>query len=84
MHITSKGQVTIPQEIRNRLGLMPNTEVEFQVVGDHARIRKAQGTSGVRASRALEALRGTADARMSTDEILALTREPGRRRRNRK
>jgi len=84
MHITSKGQVTIPQEIRNRLGLMPNTEVEFQVVGDHARIRKAPGTPGARSKRALEALRGTADARMSTEEILALTREPDRPRRNRK
>ena len=41
MQVTSKGQVTIPQEIRNRLGLLPNTEVEFELVGDHARIRKA-------------------------------------------
>ena len=42
MQVTSKGQVTIPQEIRNRLGLLPNTEVEFELAGDHARIRKAQ------------------------------------------
>lgn len=83
MHITSKGQVTIPQEVRNRLGLLPHTEVEFEVAGDHARIRKArrQAGAGVRGNRALEALRGTADARMSTDEIMALTREGGRNRR---
>ena len=31
MQITSKGQVTIPQEIRNRLGLLPHTEVEFEL-----------------------------------------------------
>ena len=76
MQITSKGQVTIPQHVRNRLGLLPNTEVEFELAGDHARIRKAKRTtgSGLRASRALEALRGTADARMSTNEIMALTR----------
>jgi AbrB family looped-hinge helix DNA binding protein len=76
MQITSKGQVTIPQHVRNRLGLLPNTEVEFELAGDHARIRKAKRAtgSGLRASRALEALRGTADARMSTDEIMALTR----------
>ena len=36
MQVTSKGQVTIPQEIRNRLGLFPNTEVEFEFAGDHA------------------------------------------------
>ena len=31
MRITSKGQVTIPQDIRERLGLLPNTDVEFAV-----------------------------------------------------
>jgi AbrB family looped-hinge helix DNA binding protein len=34
--MTAKGQVTIPQEIRNRLGLLPHTQVEFELVGDHA------------------------------------------------
>jgi AbrB family looped-hinge helix DNA binding protein len=81
MQITSKGQVTIPQEVRNRLGLLPYTEVEFEVAGDHARIRKARGATGtgLRGLTALNALRGTADARMSTGEIMALTREEGRR-----
>jgi AbrB family looped-hinge helix DNA binding protein len=46
MQITSKGQVTIPQEIRNRLGLLPHTEVEFELAGDHARIRKARRPPG--------------------------------------
>lgn len=41
MRITTKGQVTIPQEIRERLGLLPHTEVEFSLAGDHAQIRKA-------------------------------------------
>lgn len=77
MQITSKGQVTIPQEVRTQLGLLPHTEVEFELAGDHARIRKVKRTPGasIRGRRALEALRGTADARMSTDEIMALTRE---------
>ena len=76
MQITTKGQVTIPQEIRNRLGLLPNTRVEFELAGDHARIRKAgrQAGEGARGRLALEALRGSADTRMSTDQILALTR----------
>ena len=43
MKLTSKGQVTIPQAIRDRLGLLPNTEVVFDVVGDAVRIRKAPG-----------------------------------------
>ena len=76
MQITTKGQVTIPQEIRNRLGLLPHTKVEFEMVGDHAVIRKARRPSAesVRGRLALEVLRCTADTRMSTDEILALTR----------
>jgi AbrB family looped-hinge helix DNA binding protein len=76
MQVTTKGQVTIPQEIRNRLGLLPHTQVEFELVGDHARIRKARRTAGesARGRLALEVLRGTANKRMSTDEILGLTR----------
>ena len=43
MVITSKGQVTIPQPIREQLGLLPDTEVEFDIDGDAVRIRKARG-----------------------------------------
>jgi AbrB family looped-hinge helix DNA binding protein len=83
MQVTSKGQVTIPQEIRNRLGLLPHTNVEFELAGDHARIRKArhQPEQKSRGARAVELLRGTAQSGMSTDEILALTRGRGRQRR---
>jgi AbrB family looped-hinge helix DNA binding protein len=42
MRITSKGQVTIPQDIRERIGLLPDTEVEFEVVGNAVTIRKAR------------------------------------------
>jgi AbrB family looped-hinge helix DNA binding protein len=76
MQITSKGQVTIPQQVRIRLGLLPHTEVEFELADDHARIRKVQRSKGfgARGQSALSALSGAADARMSTDEIMALTR----------
>lgn len=86
MQITSKGQVTIPQDIRAQLGLLPHTEVEFELAGDHARIRKARRTSGAspRGRLMLEALRGTGDVRMSTDEIMALTRGEPRPRKRRK
>jgi AbrB family looped-hinge helix DNA binding protein len=85
MRVTSKGQVTIPQEIRNRLGLLPHTKVAFELAGDHARIRKAGAEAGenARGRLVLDALRGTADVRMNTDEIMALTRgktRPGKRR----
>jgi AbrB family looped-hinge helix DNA binding protein len=40
MRLTSKGQVTIPQAIRHRPGLLPNTDVVFNIVNDSVRIRK--------------------------------------------
>jgi AbrB family looped-hinge helix DNA binding protein len=73
MRITSKGQVTIPQEIRLRLGLHPESEVAFDVVGNTARIRKVEGRPG-RGRGLVARMRGRATTRLSTDEILALTR----------
>jgi AbrB family looped-hinge helix DNA binding protein len=86
VQITTKGQVTIPQEIRTRLGLLPHTKVEFEMSGDHALIRKARHQPGqsARGRLALDAIRGTADTRMSTDEILALTRGETRTTKRRK
>ena len=74
MRITSKGQVTIPQEIREQLGLLPDTEVVFEVDGNSVRIRRSKkGTT--RGSRIVQRLRGTASKRMTTDEIMAHARE---------
>jgi len=86
MQITSKGQVTIPLAIRNRLGLLPHTRVEFELAADHARIRKALRApgEGVRGRVALEVLRGTADTGLSTEEILSLTRGVNRVTRRRR
>jgi len=47
MKITSKGQVTIPIGIRQRFGLMPDTEVEFEARGGAVVLRKAR-ESGIR------------------------------------
>jgi AbrB family looped-hinge helix DNA binding protein len=76
MRITSKGQVTIPIDVREKLGLLPDTEVEFEVVGKTARLfrvpaKKARG----RGERTVALLRGKGDVRMTTDQILALTRK---------
>jgi len=76
MRITSKGQVTIPAEIRERFGLLPDTEAEFVVEGNTVRIVHAQRAGDSRGERVVRRLRGRAVSRMSTDEILALTREP--------
>ena len=47
MRITSKGQVTIPAEIREKAGLLPNTEVEFKFDGKSVRIVRASSLSGL-------------------------------------
>ena len=76
MRVTSKGQVTIPLAIREKLGLLPNTEVEFQLQGNAARLVKAtpSRTRG-RGTDVLARLAGKSDVKMTTDQILALTRE---------
>jgi bifunctional DNA-binding transcriptional regulator/antitoxin component of YhaV-PrlF toxin-antitoxin module len=86
MQVASKGQVTIPQEIRNRLGPLPYTNVAFELAGDHALIRKSKDQAGeaTRGRLVLEAPRGTADVRMSTDQIIALTRGSAPRRKRRR
>ena len=42
MRITSKGQVTIPIAIRQKAGLMPNSEVEFLMEGNVVRLALAK------------------------------------------
>ena len=75
MRITTRGQVTIPADLRKRAGLLPKTEVEFEFDGNGVRIRRAStGVVRGRGAAAVGLLRGQADAGMSTDEILALTR----------
>lgn len=41
MRITSKGQITIPIEVRQKAGLLPDSEVEFIVKGNTIIIKKA-------------------------------------------
>jgi AbrB family looped-hinge helix DNA binding protein len=74
MRITSKGQVTIPLNIREQMGFLPDTEVEFELTGDNVIIRKVEEKQN-RGKRLVEHLRGRATAQMTTDEIMALTRE---------
>jgi AbrB family looped-hinge helix DNA binding protein len=76
MRITSKGQVTIPQEIREQFGFLPDTEVEFVAKKGTVQIVKAANPRrATRGDLLVRRLRGRAGAGMSTDEILALTRK---------
>jgi AbrB family looped-hinge helix DNA binding protein len=72
MRISAKGQITIPIELREALGFLPDTEVEFERAGDSVRIRKARRKR--RGQVIVTHLRGRGSVRLSTDQIMALTR----------
>lgn len=74
MRVTSKGQVTIPLAVRRRLGIEPGSEVEFELDGNGARLTRVNPGRGRAIARRMRA-RGT--VAMSTEEILALTRDDG-------
>lgn len=70
--VTTKGQVTIPKAVRELLGIVPGSKVEFHRAGDGSVvIRRSDGE--VRRSR-FDRLRGHAGPGLDTDAIMALTR----------
>ena len=75
MRVTSKGQVTLPLALRERAGLMPNTEVEFFLEDGIVRIVPADAPKAEsRGDRIVARLRGRGAYTMSTDAIMAMTR----------
>ena len=76
MRITSKGQVTIPQAVREHAGLLPNTEVEFVIDGDQVMlVRSDRAKAPSRGQLLVEHLRRhRGEFAMTTDELMALTR----------
>lgn len=75
MRVTSKGQITIPIDLREKTGIVPGSEVEFLEERGRLVLRKVEGAG--RGADLVRRLRGQGRVRMSTEEIMALTR--GRR-----
>ena len=73
MRVNKNGQVTIPKELREELGIGAGSEVCFERSKDAILIRKVSSGPS-RGPRLVERLRGRGDMVMTTDEILALTR----------
>ncbi len=67
MKVTTKGQVTIPQDIRKKLGIDHNSEVEFIEENGRVYLVRKKGNR-------FDSLRGRASVGMTTDEIMVLTR----------
>lgn len=78
MKITSKGQVTIPQSVREQAGLHPHSEVEFEVRENGDVVIRAVLAPTTSARSAFERVRGSANAAqfkgMCTDEFMAFLR----------
>lgn len=80
MRVTSKGQITIPQDVREKAGFLPGTDVDVIYDEGEVRIVKAapDGKTLSRGERIVQRLWGSATANldMSTDELLDLMRGP--------
>jgi AbrB family looped-hinge helix DNA binding protein len=73
MRVTTKGQVTIPQEIREKLNIKPASNVDFKIAED-GRVYIVKTEDSDNKSNRFSRLRGAGTVKMSTDEIMALTR----------
>ena len=73
MLVTSKGQVTIPQRIRNRYGLKPGTAVEFVTERDKVQLRPKKRTKSL-VDDWLRQATGAARSRGTTARLMQLTR----------
>jgi AbrB family looped-hinge helix DNA binding protein len=79
MRLTSKGQVTIPQGIRELAGLLPGSEVAFQFRDGHVLLEKVESDTALQRQRILATIKAvagsaTADRPLRTNDILHLTR----------
>jgi AbrB family looped-hinge helix DNA binding protein len=72
--MTSKGQVTVPRNVREYLGLGPGSAVDFELKPSGEVVIRPATTGGKRTRSRFARMRGRATIKMSTDEILALTR----------
>ena len=77
--VTTKGQVTIPKEVRDLLGITPGSSVTFEMADDgRVVLRKTDTrTRGSKPPSRFARLRGSATAGLTTDGSMALTRGDG-------
>jgi AbrB family looped-hinge helix DNA binding protein len=74
MRLNSKGQVTIPAELRQKHHLHEGDEVEVVEDGNTLRIVRVKAGQ-TRGRRLVAAMRGKANTSMSTDELMGLLRD---------
>ncbi|MEZ4525066.1 MAG: AbrB/MazE/SpoVT family DNA-binding domain-containing protein [Desulfobacterales bacterium] len=72
MRITSQGQIALPQEVTEKLGFLPDTEIEYQIEGNLLLLRKREKSE--KGSALISLMKGSANTGMTTDQIMKLTR----------
>ena len=73
MRLNSKGQVTIPAELRHKYALEEGDEVDVVEVGGALQIVRREGAES-RGKRLVKHMRGRATTKMTTDELMELFR----------
>ncbi|HEY3780390.1 MAG TPA: AbrB/MazE/SpoVT family DNA-binding domain-containing protein [Fimbriimonadaceae bacterium] len=74
MKVTAKGQVTIPKHLRTQFNIEPGTELQFSIESNSL-VATPIKRPCESAQKLVQRLRGTASVGMSTDQIMALTRD---------
>lgn len=82
MRVTSKGQVTIPRDLRELIGIEPNSEVVFTVEDGRLMLTPKNGTEALQEKKRLDdlmqtlaRLEGTGDPDLDADALMQLTRD---------
>lgn len=82
MRVTSKGQVTIPRDLRELAGIEPNSEVVFSIENgrltvapknDPGREQERERLDGL--LKTLKRLEGTGDPAMDAEALMRMTRD---------
>jgi AbrB family looped-hinge helix DNA binding protein len=82
MRVTSKGQVTIPRDLRELIGIEPNSEVVFTVEDGRLMLTPKNGTEALQEQtrlaglmKTLTRLEGTGDPDIDADSLMQMTRD---------
>lgn len=82
MRVTSKGQVTIPRDLRELAGIKPNSEVIFSVENGKLVLAPKENPNSTierqrldRLTATLEKLENTGDQTIDADDLMAITRD---------
>jgi antitoxin PrlF len=82
MRVTSKGQVTIPRDMRELTGIKPNSEVLFSIESGKLTITPKDAASVAKENerldrflKTLDRLEGTGDQDLDAEALMSLTRD---------